>query len=473
MTPICLDQVEKQSPSPNLRPTGVRWRVMVLIAIVNMLPSLGKINLGVAAEYIQAEFRFSTATMGWILGVFVFSYGLFQLPGGWAGDRFGPRKVLTLAILWYSLFQAAMAVVPQLSRNRWVGLALSFAIIQLLIGAGEAFGPPNSAKVVGSWMSSGKLGLGITFTTLGIGVGGAVTPIFIVWTMQHWGWRTSFLLCALIGVLVALAWGLYVTDYPQEHPHVNPAELALICPPPEPGLGRPTRNLGTGRPPWRRMLSSRSVWSLILSYVCRAYTLYFFNTSFFIYLVHARGLTIMKSGFWGATPFLAILLLSPIGGWVSDIAVRRFGKRRGRQFAVWIGMAFSAILVSVGCHTANNALAVLLVSGAAGFNMFANVTWWASCIDLAPNYAASLSGLMNMCGGLGGGLAPVLTGYVASSFGWEWALDIIAVLSLVSGLLWFFVRAEENLEQEPVQTPFAKHAGVPGSEGESKFSLQR
>lgn len=442
---------ENQQPSLQTRATGVRWRIMILIAIVNMLPSLGKINLGVAAQYIQTEFHFTSTTMGWILGVFVFSYALLQLPAGIAGDRYGPRKVLTVAIFWYSIFLAVMAIVPRLPINRWAGLAWSFAIVQLLIGAGEGFTPPNSAKIVGSWMSSGKVGLGISFTTLGIGLGGAITPVFIAWTMQRWGWRTSFWLCGLVGILVAIVWGSYVTDLPAQHPRVNSAELELLRPSAKQAFTKPARNRGKGRPPWGRIFSSASVWSLLLSYTCRAYTLYFFNTSFFTYLIRSRGLSIMRGGLWGATPFLAILLISPLGGWVSDVAVRKFGKRRGRQTAVWIGMTASAFLVWIGCHASDNTLAILLVAAGAGFNMFANVSWWAACIDLTPNYAASLSGLMNMFGGLSGALAPILTAYISTRFGWARALDFIAILSLVAGFLWFFVKADEELETVTAQ----------------------
>jgi ACS family glucarate transporter-like MFS transporter len=441
--------LEERPVSSGVRPTGVRWRIMALIALVNMLPSLGKINLGVAAPYLQTEFHFSATTMGWILGVFVFSYAIFQLPAGVAGDRYGSARVLTVAILWYSLFLAAMALVPRLPVHGWVGLAGAFAMVQVLVGAGEGFTPPNSAKVVGSWMSTGKIGLGISFTSLGIGGGGALTPMFIAWTMQRWGWRTSFWLSGMIGVLVAVAVGFYVTDRPEKHPGVNVAELSLIHPRAESEHRVQAANPGVGRPPWGKILSSVSVWSLLLSYSCRAYTLYFFNTSFFTYLVRARGLTIMRGGVWGAAPFLAILLLSPVGGLVSDAAVRRLGKRRGRQTAVWIGMACSAILVLVGCNSSNNVAAILLVAAGAGFNMFANVTWWAACIDLTPNYAASLSGLMNMFGGLAGGFAPVLTAYISSAFGWPAALDFIAFLSLLAGSLWFFVKADENLEESP------------------------
>jgi MFS transporter, ACS family, glucarate transporter len=305
------------------RPTTVRWRIMTLVAVVNMLPSLGRISLGVTAKSLQEEFQFSTMTMGWVLSAFWLSYGLFQLPGGWAGDRYGPRRVLTLAILWYSLFMATMATIPTIPANRCFGLAWSFAAVQFLIGAGEAFTAPNSAKIVGSWMNKKKLGFGISFTTLGIGAGGCVTPIFIVWTMQRWGWRTSFLSCGLIGVLVAVVWGWYVTNGPEEHRGVNTAELARIR------AGKMTSNKSaaslSGRTPWRRMFSSGSVWALLVSYACRAYPMYFFNTWFFIYLVKVRGLTVVRGGIMSATPFLAVLLLSPVGGWFSDFASNRPG----------------------------------------------------------------------------------------------------------------------------------------------------
>jgi ACS family glucarate transporter-like MFS transporter len=173
---------------------------MGLVTAVNMLPSLGKISLGIAGKNIQEEFRFGDATMGWILSAFVVGYALFQFPGGWAADRYGPRRVLTLAILWYSVFLAAMAIAPQLPLSRWVGLAGTFAVIRFFVGAGEAFTSPNSAKVVGSWMSSGRLAFGISFYNLGIGAGGVLTPVLIAWTMQHWGWCTSFWLCGLICV---------------------------------------------------------------------------------------------------------------------------------------------------------------------------------------------------------------------------------------------------------------------------------
>src|ERR1019366_10362449 len=85
--------------------------------------------------------------------------------------------------------------------------------------------------------------------------------------------------------------------------------------------------------PWGKMLTSPSVWALLIGYFCQGYPIYIFHTWFFIYLVRVRGLTISQGGIWGATPYLAIVILAPLGGKFSDAAVRKLGKRKGRQLA--------------------------------------------------------------------------------------------------------------------------------------------
>jgi ACS family glucarate transporter-like MFS transporter len=142
-------------------------------------------------------------------------------------------------------------------------------------------------------------------------------------------------------------------------------------------------------------------------------------------------------------------LLAPLGGWISDRAVASFGKRRGRQSAVWLGVACSATLLWAGAHTADNTVAILLLAGAAGFNLFATTTWWAACNDLTRRHSGSLSGLMNMFGNLGGWLSPIVTAYLATRFGWDRALGFAALVTLAAGVLWLLIDATQNLEEPP------------------------
>lgn len=422
--------------------------MLAMLTVITALTYLDRMNLGIVGHQIQDEFGFGTETMGWILSGFVLGYALFQVPGGWAGDRYGPRSVLTLAIIWWSAFTALTALTPRLPLRNWVGLAAAFFAVRFLIGVGEACALPNANKMVSLWMGRGGRGVGNSLFLMGVGIGGACTPRLISWLMERWGWRVSLYLCAALGVFVAVGWHLYATSRPEQHPRVNPAELDLIRS--SAGESAPSPTAGK-RPPWGKLLSSKSSWALILSYSCEGYPNYIFYTWFFLYLVRVRGLSVEQGGYWGAAPFVAIILMAPLGGWLSDRAVATFGRKRGRQSIVWIGMTCSAILLSIGAHTKDNTLAILLLASAMGFNMFATPTWWATCTDLAPNYSASLSAMMNTSGNLGGWISPILTAYIATHFGWTRALDFAALLTGCAGALWFMVDATRSIEEAPAR----------------------
>ncbi|HET7216162.1 MAG TPA: MFS transporter [Terriglobia bacterium] len=432
---------------PAEQATHVRWIIIGMLAVISGTTYLDRLNLGIAAKYIQDEFAFNNETMGWILSAFVLGYALFQVPSGWAGDKIGPRRMLTFAIVWWSVFTALTALAPQLPLAGWFSVGWSFAIVRFLIGMGESAAYPNSAKMVSYWSAAESRGVATSVFIAGLGVGGALSPLGITWVMLHWGWRASFFLCAVVGGIVAIVWHLYARDHPEEHPRVNAGELRAIYRDQKESAARAPRKGHASAPvPWRAMLSSRSAWALVLSYFFIAFPAYIYYTWFFIYLIRVRGLSVAQTGLWGSTPFIAIILLSPLGGWLSDRLVARVGVRGGRRYAIWVGVGFSAIMLPAGGYAANNTLAILLLAGASGFNLFATTIWWAACNDMTPNFSGSLSGLMNMSGNLGGWLSPILTAVIFTHFGWNMAFNFAGLMTLMSGVLWLLVRADETLE---------------------------
>lgn len=422
--------------------THVRWHILALLGLIAALSYLDRLNLSISGKQIQDEFAFSTEAMGWILSSFVLGYALFQVPGGWLGDRFGARGVLTAAILFWSVMTTATALAPRLPLVQWLGVAWSFALIRFLVGVGEAMAFPNVSRMTAFWMSPQERGLASSLWLVGIGVGGIVTPLLVARTSEVWGWRASFHVCAAIGVVIALIWRFYVTNHPEDHPRVSAEELALI----RAESDHVTPVSRPGSTPWRKIVSSFSAWGLILSYFCIVYPAYIFYTWFFIYLVRVRGLSVEQGSLWGSAPFIAIAFLAPFGGWVSDRAVALFGKRRGRQAAVIMGATTSAVLMWTGGHSASNVAAILLLAGAAGFNLFATATWWAASNDMTRRHAGALSGLMNMSGNLGGWLSPIVTAYIATRLGWEHALDFAALVTLSSGVFWIAIDAGRDLD---------------------------
>jgi ACS family glucarate transporter-like MFS transporter len=422
------------------RASHVRWFILALVTIIMAMNGLDRLSLSVIGKDIQDEFHITTQAMGWVLGSFFLGYASFQIPFAYIGERFGARWVLTLAVVWWSLWTGAIGLIPHSILTSSLSVVWLLATLRVLAGLGIAAAPPNTNKVIAFWTSPLERAMGSSSALLGTGIGGAIAPIFLAWSMQMWGWRVAIYLCALMGFVIAAGWRFYSRDVPEQHPGVNAEELKIIH------LGRKETDSSIPRPTWRKLLTTRSVWGLLLSYFCQGYTFYIYVSWFFIYLIRARGMTMIQSGLWSSTPFIAITLLSPVGGWVSDKCVARIGKRLGRRVAVWIGMGTAALLLVTGSHTANNTVAILLMGSAAGFILFAVASWWATCIDLTPNHSSILSASMNTCGSLGGWISPIVTGYIAASFGWTRALDVAAIVTVVSGLLWFLVDATDTLE---------------------------
>jgi ACS family glucarate transporter-like MFS transporter len=429
-----------------LAPTQIRWRIVALVAFVTGLTYMDRLNLGIVAKNFQDEFKFTPQTMGWILGAFSLGYAWFHLPGGWLADRFGARRILAAAILWFSAFTVLTAIAPGLPILHWLGAAWSFAIVRFLMGVGESAAIPVGNKMMGHWLGPNERALGTSIFLGGVGVAGIIAPVLITRMAVAYGWRSPFFVFGIVGIFSALACYVYVTDRPEQNARVNPAELALIA-----GSGTLLREAGQGisrreGARWRTVFSSPSMWALMVSHFCLVYPLYIFFTWFFIYLVKVRGVTVSNASFWGSAPFIANVFMLPISGWLSDRASQKFGKGKGRRYAACLSIAGSALLLFSGSHTPNNTAALLQLAIAAGFNFAASAILYTACTDISTKISGSVSGIMATFGSLGGAASPVVTVFIATKFGWTYALDFAALVTVVSGLAWFFIDAGASIE---------------------------
>jgi ACS family glucarate transporter-like MFS transporter len=433
------------APPSSPAPTRVRWRIVALLAFVTGLTYMDRLNLGIVGKSFQEEFNFTSQTMGWILGAFSLGYAWFHLPGGWLADRFGSRRILAIAILWFSAFTVLTTVAPGLPGLRWLGAAWAFAIVRFLMGVGESAAFPVGNKLMGYWLGPSERALGTSIFLGGVGAAGIIAPVLITRLAVAFGWRSPFQLLGFVGALSAFACYFYVTDRPEQNPGVNAAELAIIG---GPGAVPATRRpeVSPARVQWRKIFSTPSIWALMISHFCLVYPVYIFFTWFFIYLVKVRGVTVSKASFWGSAPFVVNVFLLPIWGWVSDRAVQRFGKERGRRMTAWLGIGASALCLLSGSHIPNNTAALSLLAIAAGFNFAASAILYTACTDISSKCSGSVSGIMATFGSLGGAASPVVTVFIANRLGWTYALDFAAVVTMVSGLAWFFINTGEMIE---------------------------
>src|ERR1700719_2567378 len=337
-----LDESSRVATPPNgavhsTTATRVRWVVMGFVMAIMAVTALNRLNLSIAGKYIEAEFSFDTISMGRVFSAFLWGYGLFQIPWGYVCDRIGPRRTLTASIYCFAVGSGAMVFAPKFAAATGISALAVFRIVRFLTGVGEAAVSSNVTRVIASWTALRERGFASGLQGCGLGLGGTVTSIAIAWTMVHWGWRASFAISAALAFVVVALWHWYVTDWPEAHPSVNPEEIQIIHPA-NTTVGIPRSQQRATSVTWIKMLTSVSVWGLVLGYGFQGYAFYVYYNWFYFYAVKSRGLPLMQAAAWTSAPFLAMALLSPVGGWISDRLSQRIGRHYGRITTVWIGM---------------------------------------------------------------------------------------------------------------------------------------
>ena len=221
----------------------VRYRVLLLTFLTAFLMYVDRVCIGTAAPYISNEFGFDKTTMGFVFSAFSLGYALFQIPGGWAADKFGPRKILMLSVAWWSVFTAATAAAFS---------AVSMGTYRFLFGIGEAAAFPAGSRALVRWLPVRQRAFGQGFQHAGSRFGAAITPPVVVLLIGSYGWRAVFYIFGAFGVVWAILWFTYYRDYPEEHPGVNQEELQILA---ESGFsGKRSRPLEV---PWERILRSK------------------------------------------------------------------------------------------------------------------------------------------------------------------------------------------------------------------------
>ena len=496
------------SPSHSTQPTRVRWRILLLLLLISIITYIDRVNISVTARQMMPALGLTDLQMGQIFSAFVFGYALFQVPGGWMGDRWGPRRVLTFAVIWWSIFTALTALAPTLPLANLIGIMGSLMVVRFLIGIGEAAALPNFNRSVANWHPPQERGLGIGITIGGIGIGSALTPPITAWIMVNYGWQTAFYVAGGLGIGIALLWYWYATDHPRQHPHINNAEVTFIegseslTNLPTPLEGRsgkawgmvhavytdvetreglspasqarhngngtgekkdltpsstPTRKGRKSEPastpipktdtvPWKAILTTPTVWWLTLSYTCLGYVAYVYMSWFYLYLVNVRGFAILQGAFFASAPFIAMAIFCPLGGWVTDRLVEKYGINWGRASVGGTGMILAALCIIIGANVEAPYVAIGFLSLGAGWLYFTVGPFWSSTTDLSKPYAGTLSGLMNTGANLGGTISPTLTPWLADSYGWPVALGLAAAIACIGGICWLFIRPGMGLK---------------------------
>lgn len=428
----------------------VRWLLIFWIFVLSAVAFLDRVNISIAGPSLAAAYHFSKIQLGWIFSAFLAGYALFQTPGGRLADRLGPRLVLAVGVLWWGVFTALTAILP-LGITGALGL---FIAIRFLLGAGEAVIYPASNRFVARWIPQRERGVANGWIFAGVGAGAGLSPPLITYVMVHYGWRSSFWVCAVIGVLAGTVWYLIARDTPAEHPRVQPAELAFI----RAGLtlkaaaDSGTASLAPRLVSWGSVFKSRDVLAITCSYFCFGYVAWIFFSWFYTYLAEVRGLNLKASAGYAMLPFIAMGICSPLGGAISDRLTRRKGARLGRCVLAAVVITLAGAFLTVGSMVQSAQLASVVLAGGAGSLYLAQSSFWSVTADIAGASSGSVSGFMNMGAQLGGFVTAPLTPWIAHRFGWTASFLTAAALCVVGALCWLAVDPSRTLEAPPANS---------------------
>jgi MFS family permease len=430
------------------RPTRVRHTVLWFALSLAVITYVDRVGISQAAGDIRRDLHISATEMGLVFSAFVLAYALFEIPAGWLGDRYGPRGVLMKVVTMWSIFTAATG---------WAWNLSSMLVCRFLFGAGEAGCFPNLTKVFTIWLPSDERVRAQGFLWLFARWGGAFTPALVALVLQFVSWRWMFALFGILGVVWALAFHGWFRDRPADHESVNAAELAL--------LDGAERNSARHQPvPWRRFLTSPSVWLLWIQYAALSYGWYFYITWLPTYLRDARGIPLGKSALLSGLPLFLGGIGCFVGGFIARKLASRLGVARARKGVATIGMIGAGVLVLVVTQIENPVLAIVTLGLASFSNDLALANAWAACMDVGGRAAGSLSGSMNMMGNIGGAAGPAVVGFLLdrgrtsadalpSIASWNTAFALTAVMYGIAAVAWMFLDPVTSLDDAPEGAP--------------------
>ena len=428
------------------RTSRVRWFLVFWLFVLSAVSYLDRVNISIAGGAIVDAYHLTDVQLGRVFSALVAGYALFQTVGGHLADRYGPRRVLTGGVVWWGIFTALTAMVPaNIAGALWL-----FVAVRFFLGAGEAVIYPAANQFVARWIPIRERGIANGWIFAGVGAGAGLTPPLITYFMVHYGWRSSFWVCAVIGIGVGAVWYIAARNTPEEHPRVSASELATI----RSGLKRSTSNDQApvavedrikSLVPWRRVIRSREVWALTISYFCYGYVAWIFFSWFYRYLAKVRGLDLKASAFYSMLPFLAMLVCCLLGGTINDRLTKWRGPRLGRCGLAAFAMGLASIFIAFGSQVHSAQLASVVLAGGAGALYLSQSSFWSLTADIAGGSAGSVSGFMNMGGQIGGAVTGSLTPWIAARYGWTASFLVAAALCLLGAFSWLAVDPRNTL----------------------------
>ncbi|EPZ42518.1 MFS transporter [Alicyclobacillus acidoterrestris] len=416
-----------------------RWWIGLLIGFGILINYFDRTNLSVAQQPISDLYHLSSGQMGIILSSFGWSYALFQIPVGALLDKIGPKWLVRIGTLLWSLATLMTAVVSGM------GLIL---LSRIILGAAEAPAFPAASKATGYWFPVRERGLATSIFDAAAKFSNVIGTPLIAWAVFEWGWKGGFWLTGVLSLVYLVLYWIFYRDPKDAKLSQKEAELLREGGAQEIGTapGGYGKNLAF-------VLSQRKIWGLTLGFTAYGYTFYLFLTWLPGYLEKQMHMTILKSGWYTAGPWLVATLTDLIiGGWLVDHLVKRgHDSTRVRKTILVIGMILGLAVIPAA-FTNNANVAVIFIAIALGGLAFSAPIGWSIPSLISPRGTVGTVGsVINFFNNLMSIAAPIVTGYVVQFTGSFESAFIIAGIVLILGILCYVLMLGKI---EPIRSPF-------------------
>jgi len=374
------------------------------------------------------EFQLTETQMGWVYSAYLFSYTLLMTPGGWLADRLGGRFMLVASGIGAALFTGLTALSGVPGLGVWLGVVPAFLVVRIAFGACTAPLYPSCGRIISAWIRPARQGRALAVIVSAAGVGAALSPVAYSHIIGALGWRSCFLFA---GCAALAAVALFHVSMPgRDNLHGSIA--------------------GSGANEWRALLSNRDLLLITASYFALNYFQYIFYYWIYYYFGEIRKFGSAETTLATTATFVSMAIMTPVGGFVSDQAVSRFGVKSGKRLVPIVSMILSAILLYAGAGGWGVPATIFLLSLAVGCAMAPEGAFWSSAIAVGRPSAGSASGIMNCGGNIGGMLGPIITPLIAARFGWSGGLYFASALVLTGMVAWFFIDPSQSNVSEAI-----------------------
>jgi ACS family glucarate transporter-like MFS transporter len=395
-----------------------------LLAAICFLGHFNRVSMAVAADLeIMPEYGISPTQMGFVYSAFLFAYTLTMIPGGWLIDEHGPRLALAAMCMLSALFVALTGVVGLATGTAAVALAALF-LVRGLMGAVSAPMHPAAANAIALGIPSQGRSAANGIVTGAALLGVASTFIIFGKLVEWFGWPVAFLEVAMVTLALGELWRFGAGD--------SVARSRADTTPPTAEHGQPDFEV---LPSLRK---NKNLILLTLSYACVGYFQYLFFYWMHYYFEDVLMLSSERAKWYAAIPPLAMAIGMPLGGWLSDRLMMRFGWRAARTYLAVLAMGASAGLLLLGIRASDPAWIVIWLSLALGVLGMAEGPFWVTAVEVGRGRGGFSAGVFNTGGNAGGILAPVITPWVSDTlgYGWEAGIGLGSAVGLFGAVLW-------------------------------------